>query len=325
MTNPQKMRMKRRIEYAALMVVLLLVGKTAAQEEEPQLAEYLPSPTQRMEAASQRRASLDRAFHAMYDLDFAEADAELARFSAERPSDPLGPATRAANLLFSIFERHKVLQSELFTSFDHYAKRNTIVIDEPSRQRFVSNVNLSEKLAKQTLKDRQDEDALFALALVYGLQADYAALIEHRDFAALGFSDIGNGWARKLLAVSPGYCDAYVATGMQKYLVSLKPAPVRWILRLRGVRGNQDEGIHELELAAEKGRYLSPFARILLAVAHLRKEEGEEAFTLLRGLRDQFPHNSLFVEEMAKIHQQIYGTAPEKTSALATHSREKGQ
>jgi hypothetical protein len=139
--------------------------------------------------------------------------------------------------------------------------------------------------------------------LVYGLRADYAALVERQDFAALRFSNKGNEWARKLLAVSPQFYDAYVATGIQKYLVGLKPAPVRWMLRLGGIKGNRDEGLEELELAA-------PFARILLAIAYLRKQEQQKSVEILAGLSRQFPHNLLFSEELARLAHEVATPAP---------------
>jgi hypothetical protein len=159
-------------------------------------------------------------------------------------------------------------------------------------------------LAKQSLVENgANEDALFALTLFFGLQADYAALVERRDVAALRFSNQGTGWARKLLSLSPKFYDAYVATGIQKYLVGLRPAPIRWALRLGGIKGDRDAGVRDLKLAACKGRYLAPFARILLAIVHLRKDERTAAVEILHGLHQQFPDNPLFAEEIARITQ----------------------
>src|ERR1051326_3060285 len=237
---------------------------------------------------------------------------------------PNWPDSMSSGRPILLVPQHKILQSELFASDDRYTTRQPVAPDSSSRERFESALERSEKLANQALATNQsDENALFALALVYGLRADYAALIEHHDFAALRFSQTGNGWAQKLLAISPRFYDAYVPTGIQKYLVSLKPAPVRWILRLRGIKGNQDEGIRELQLASSKGLYLGLFASILLAVAHLRKQEREEALTLLIGLREQLPHNSLFLEEVVKLQQQMSSAA--QPSTLSNQSREKGQ
>ena len=43
-------------------------------------------------------------------------------------------------------------------------------------------------------------------------------------------------------------------------MLSLKPAPVRWLLRLGGAQTDKMEGIQKLQLTAEKGRYLRPYA-----------------------------------------------------------------
>jgi hypothetical protein len=282
----------------AALLTLMLAVSVFAQDDEPLLEEF--------HQRGRAEARLDDAFRAMYNLEFAKADSVLEQFTGAYPSDPLGPAAQAVSVLFCIFEQHKILQAEFFSSDGGYAKRQIIVPDQAARKRFESALNRSETLAKQALGQNPSSDhSLLAMALVYGLRADYAALIEHRDFAALRFSDTGNDWAKKLLAVSPTSYDAYVATGIQKYLVSLKPAPMRWMLRLGGIQGDQDEGIRELKLAAEKGRYLAPFARILLAVTHLRRQEYQQAFALLAGLQLQFSHNPLFANERAKLQKQI--------------------
>ena len=72
-----------------------------------------------------------------------------------------------------------------------------------------------------------------------------------------------------------------------------------------GIRGDQTAGIRKLQLAARNGRYLSPFAGILLAVAHLRNQH-------------EFPHNHLFVEEIAKLQALMDRDA--KTRAAAASS-----
>ena len=252
---------------------------------------------------------VEEAFCAMYDFDFSTAEAKLAQFSLEHPDDPMGPAAQTASGLFSILEQHKILQREFFLSDDRFTKRKKFTPDTTMRTHMELALNRAEQLAAQKVKDKPaDEGALFAMTLVYGLRADYAALVERQDLAALRFSNKGNEWARKLIAVSPHFYDAYVATGIQKYLVGLKPAPVRWMLRLGGFKGNRDEGLQELELAAAKGHYLAPFARVLLAVAYLRKLEQQKSVEILAGLSRQFPHNTLFAKELS--HLTPKGSTP---------------
>jgi hypothetical protein len=78
-------------------------------------------------------------------------------------------------------------------------------------------------------------------------------------------------------------------------------APVRWLVRLGGVSGDKQVGISELQLTAERGQYLGPFARILLAIAYVREKDKPRARQILASLRDQFPANPLFSLEIARL------------------------
>jgi hypothetical protein len=64
---------------------------------------------------------------------------------------------------------------------------------------------------------------------------------------------------------------------------------------------NKEEGIAWLRLTADKGHYLAPFARLLLAVAALRDKDRQTARMLLTALVMEFPGNQLYAEELARI------------------------
>ena len=57
-----------------------------------------------------------------------------------------------------------------------------------------------------------------------------------------------------------------------------------------------------MRLAAEHGRYLLPFARLLLAMAALREKDTLRAKEQLAWLVTQFPQNRLYREELSKIN-----------------------
>jgi len=76
---------------------------------------------------------------------------------------------------------------------------------------------------------------------------------------------------------------------------------VRWFVRLRGVSGDKKAGISELQMTAQRGRYLAPFARILLAIAYVREKDKLRAREMLASLRDDFPKNPLFAREIARL------------------------
>jgi hypothetical protein len=129
-------------------------------------------------------------------------------------------------------------------------------------------------------------------------------LIEHRDLAALSIVKEGRALAVHLLTAHPDCYDAYLAIGVENYLLSLKPAPVRWVLNWSGAQTNKQEGIAKLRLTAEKGDLLQPYARMLLAVAALRDNDRATATRLLDGLVREFPHNRLYASELARVKRQ---------------------
>jgi hypothetical protein len=126
-------------------------------------------------------------------------------------------------------------------------------------------------------------------------------LIEKRFLASLGYMKNGRLLAKKLLEADPTNYDAYLAIGVENYVLGSSPAPVRLFLQLFGSQTNKALGIEHVRLTAEKGHYLRPFARLLLAVAALRDKNREKAREILEGLAREFPNNPLYLREVARI------------------------
>lgn len=249
-------------------------------------------------------ANLDQSYHAMYNLQFDDAlrKAEEAKALDQSKDDPLPWMAQACAILFREFDRLHILSSELFASDENFSARKAQSWNASAKRDFDNVLANAEKLAQHRLdRDKNDTRALFALAIANGLRADDAALIGKKNLSALGYTKAATTYAERLLVLSPDSYDAYVATGVGKYLIGGKSAPVRWILRLGGMKGDQEEGLKELTLAAEHGRYLAPFARILLAFDDLRHKNKSAARTKLASLSEQFPNNTLFHLEMAKL------------------------
>jgi hypothetical protein len=238
----------------------------------------------------------------MYGLDFGSAGRVFEQWRAQHPQDPLGPMSQAASLLFAELDRSGILQAQFFVDDASFTTRQPSPPPPDLRERFDARTAEAEDLARSRLRvDPHDRDALFALAMVYGLRADYAALIEGRTMASLAYTRQATRFARTLLALAPDYADAHLATGMSQYIIGSLVAPVRWILRVGGYQGDKAKGMEEVQVTAEGGRLLSPFARILLAIASLREHDTERARELLLGLEREFPSNPLFAEELHRI------------------------
>jgi hypothetical protein len=254
------------------------------------------------DSSSATVSALDRGFSGLYNLDFAGAQRNFATWQQLHPHDPLGPVSEAAGFLFSECNRLGVLEAQFFENDAAFAGRPKVTPDPVVREHFMAAIGQAQNLSHQRLaKDSKDRDALFALTLSSGLQADYAALIEKRNLASLHFAKEASAWAQELLAVCHDCYDALVATGFSKYIIGSMAAPVRWILRMGGLPADKQGGITDLQTTAAHGHYLAPFARILLAIAYVREKDKTQALQLLTGLRRQFPGNTLFPREIAHL------------------------
>jgi len=247
---------------------------------------------------------LDRGFSGLYNLDFSGAQRDFANWQQLHPHDPVGPVSEAAGFLFAEFNRLGVLEAQFYESNSAFANRPKQSPDPALREHFQSAIDRAEKLAHARLaEDPKDPDALFALTLSSGLQADYAALIEKRNLTSLHYTKEASVDAQQLLAVCPDCYDALLATGFSKYIIGSMSAPVRWILRMGGLPADKQGGIDDLKTTAQHGHYLAPFARILLAIAYVREKNKAAALQLLTGLRRQFPGNTLFPREIARLQE----------------------
>jgi hypothetical protein len=214
----------------------------------------------------------------------------------------MGPASEAAGVLFSQFNRLGVLEAQFYADNSIFAARKKYDVSANDRNLFERHLVRAEELARVRLsRDAHDRDALLAMTLASGLRSDFAALIEKRNVASLHYTKEATAWANQLLAADPNCYDAHLAGGVSRYVIGSMAAPVRWILRIGGISGDKDAGIAELQITAKSGRLLAPFARILLAIAYVREKQNTQARELLSSLQKEFPNNPLFGRELARL------------------------
>ena len=180
----------------------------------PAIAGSIPTPT-----------PLENGYRQMYNLNFDKAHQTFQEFEKQHPADPLGPVSNAAAYLFAEFDRLKILQSEFFVEDSMFKRRPKVTADPDVRRAFHSELDKSEQLADGILSHSPKQtDAMFAKVLTFGLRADYLALIEKRNLDSLKVIKSGRDIAEQLLTIDPSYYDAYLAIGVENYLLSLKAA-----------------------------------------------------------------------------------------------------
>ena len=246
---------------------------------------------------------LNDGYHALYNLDFSAAHSHFQQWIAAHPEDCLGPASDAAAYIFTEFDLLGVLDIELFADDDRFTSRKRPDVNPALKQGFQDRIAQAERLADTALQHKpNDANAFYCKAVTSGMQADWASLIDRHEYGAFKFSELASKYAKQALAISPTLYDANLAVGIENYMLSLKAAPIRWILGMTGAGTNKAEGVRLLTLTAEQGHYLAPFARLMLAVGELRDGRTQQGKAILISLSQEFPRNTLYQRQIARLH-----------------------
>ncbi|HXN24659.1 MAG TPA: hypothetical protein VOA41_18140 [Candidatus Dormibacteraeota bacterium] len=248
---------------------------------------------------------IDAGFRLLYQLKFQEAREQFAAWKDLYRDDPLGDVSMAAAYLFEEFYTQGVLTSEFFLN-DKRLLGGIEGKPDPKRKASFNEANEhARQLAKSRLKiNPRDADALFALTVAAGMHADYSSILEKHQLEGLRFIKESDNLAKQLIAIRPDSADAYLALGAANYIIGCLPSGKRFVLWFGGIHGDKKIGMQQLRMAAEKGHYLRPYAKIMLALAALREKNESEARTLLTELVAEFPQNHLFVSELAKVSRR---------------------
>jgi hypothetical protein len=245
---------------------------------------------------------LEAGFHLLYELKTVEARAQFSSWQEAHPEDPLGSASEAASYLFEECYQQGILTSDFFLDNKRFLGKVALKPDPALRAAFFAADKQAQDLAELRLKTFPDDtNALFAITLSLGMEADYAALIDKQQMDSLKMIRDADKYAKRLLAIAPEGADAYLTLGTANYIIGSLPGYKKLFLGFAGIHGDKKEGIRQLGLAAAGGHYLRPFAKIMLALAALREKKPEVARVQLLELVTEFPENPLFASELAKL------------------------
>jgi hypothetical protein len=246
--------------------------------------------------------AIHRAFLRLYNFDFPGTHAILDRRLAENPSDSLAYAVRASAYLFSELYRLRILEAEFLGDDDRIIDKKKEKPDPNLKIAMTDALNLARWSATARLaRQPRDPEALFALCVVSGVETDYAALVEKRQWGSLSYAKQSQKYAARLLSQDPTYYDAYLTSGVSEYLLGSIPFFLRWFIRFDQVQGSKQKAIENLELVGRSGRYLKPFAKILLAIIYLREKQPGKSEAMLREYARDYPDNPLIRHELARL------------------------
>ncbi len=226
--------------------------------------------------------ALARCYDAILDARFDAADSEIAQ--ACGPAPP-----QACELLRATALWWRIQLDPLNTSRD---------------AQFRSKIDAVIGAIEQwTAREPRRADAWFFLGGAYGLRVQFQVLRTERLAAARDGKRIKDALERAL-ALDPNLQDAYFGIGLYHYYADIAPAALklfRWMLFLPG--GDRVEGLREMVRARDRGELLRGEADFQLHLISLWYEQNvDRALALLEDLRGRYPHNPLFLQSIAEIH-----------------------
>jgi len=256
-----------------------------------------------------RANPLQDAFAHLYNFDFDQAHRSIDAHIAAQPDDPMGPSVRAAAYLFYELDRLKILQAEFFADNKKISGDDKLTPDPAVRERFFASVATAQRLAEARLqKEQGNTTALFAFSLTEGMRTDYMALVEKKQLRSLSALRQAQKYSTELLKRDPSFADAYLTHGISEYLLGSLPFFIRWFVRIDGTSGDKQAAVAHLERVAADGRYLGPFAKILLSIINLREKRPYVSKRLLEDLTRQYPRNPLLRLELEKLRKRYPGS-----------------
>jgi len=245
---------------------------------------------------------LKEGFRLLYVQKYPEARERFSAWTAEHPDDPFGFVATAASYLFEEFYRQGVMTSDFFLDDKKFLRGIEGKPDAERMKNFRSELEQARKLSAARLaKDKKDAAALFSLTLAAGMESNAESILEKRHVEGLKRMKEANEHAKLLLAQRPDANDAWVAPGSADYIIGCLSGGARMVLWFGGIHGDKKLGMELVGKTADKGRYLEPFAKVLLALAARREKQDALAQKLLHELTEEFPDSPLFAAEYAKV------------------------
>jgi len=233
---------------------------------------------------------------------YPEAREKFSAWTSGHPEDPFGFVATGASYLFEEFYRQGVMTSDFFLDDKRFLRGIDGKPDAERLKDFDNELAKARKLSNARLaKDKNDAAALFSLTLAAGMESNSDSILQKKHLEGLKRMKEANEHAKLLLTRHPDADDAWVAPGSANYIIGCLSGGARMVLWFGGIHGDKKLGMDEVEKTAKKGRYLEPFAKILLALAARREKQDELAKKLLHELTEEFPDSPLFAAEYAKV------------------------
>jgi hypothetical protein len=246
-----------------------------------------------------------KGINCLYDLEFDEAEKHFQKIVAEVPDHPVG-----------YFYMAMVTWSRLSVGF--WTAENL--------KEYVERIDLTISVARKAIeKNRKDSRYYFYLGGALGFKGRFE-LMKQNWFSSYNLAYDAIQALRTSQELDPDNKDVLLGLGIYDYYTAKLSGVLKFLTYLFLHKGNKDEGLRKLNVAAKEAVYSGPEAKSMLVHIYLYLEEDyDKALPIIQDLKAKFKKNPRypFFEGLVYIRQDRDSKYREMVDFLRAESRKK--
>jgi tetratricopeptide (TPR) repeat protein len=206
--------------------------------------------------------------------------------------------------IFRELYRQDLLDTTFYANDGFLTGRHATEEDPKTRDRILGLADEAIREADSRIDHNpNDIDALFARGWVRSLKCTYVAMVERGYGAGFRLATKAKDDEVRVLQLDPEYVDAKLVVGVYEYVVGALPWPFKMLIGFAGITGSKARGLEMLTDDGNRGVITSVEARTTIALFLRREARYKEAIDVVRGLKNQYPHDYLFCLEEANLRK----------------------
>jgi len=262
-------------------------------------------------AALNRDPLVQEGFQHFYNLDYDGSMQFFQRVLQAHPSDPLAVDYVLSVVIFRELYREDLLDTTLY-AHEGFLTGKHVTEEDPAVKKQVDDLSSQAiALADQRVKaNGNDVDALFSRGMAKSLKATYIGLVERAFITGLHLALAARNDDERVLEIDPKYIDAKMVVGIHLFVVGTLPGALKLMAGIVGIHGDKTKGLAMLEECAAHGVITSVESRTALTIFLRHEARYQEAITVARSLKAEYPRDYLFALEVANLLKDA-GHGPE--------------
>ena len=244
------------------------------------------------------------AYQHFYNLDYPGAVERFERFHAAHPGDPQPTTLLLEAVVFQELYRLDLLDTTFYANDGFLTGRHATAEDPKIRDHILALADEAIHEADWRIgRNPNDIDALYARGWARALKCTYIAMVQRGYGAGFRLATKARDDEMRVLQLDPDYVDAKLVVGVYEYVVGALPLPFKFLIGFAGITGSKSRGLAMLNDDGNRGVMTRVESRTVIALFLRREAKYREAIQVVRGLKNQYPHDFLFCLEEANLRK----------------------